>query len=79
MSRSIRLDSIACLLICVGFGGLTLAAEPAVMPPNFVVILADDLGYSDIGCYGSEIQTPHLDRLAAGGLRFVNPSAQAPF
>ena len=39
--------------------------------PNFVVILADDLGYSDIGCYGSEIETPHLDNLAAGGRRFT--------
>lgn len=38
--------------------------------PNFVIILADDMGYSDIGCYGGEIATPHLDRLAAGGLRF---------
>lgn len=39
-------------------------------PPNVVVILADDQGFSDWGCYGSEIATPHLDQLAAGGLRF---------
>lgn len=38
--------------------------------PNFVFILADDMGYSDIGCYGSEIETPNLDALARGGLRF---------
>lgn len=38
--------------------------------PNFVVILADDLGYSDLGCYGGEIQTPNLDYLAYNGLRF---------
>lgn len=38
--------------------------------PNFVIILADDMGYSDPGCYGGEIATPNLDRLAAGGLRF---------
>ncbi|MBI3970956.1 MAG: arylsulfatase [Chloroflexi bacterium] len=37
--------------------------------PNIVVILVDDMGYSDIGCFGSEIDTPNLDRLAAGGLR----------
>ena len=39
--------------------------------PNIVVILADDMGFSDLGCYGSEIETPNLDRLAAGGLRFT--------
>ncbi|MBN1488660.1 MAG: arylsulfatase [Phycisphaerae bacterium] len=39
--------------------------------PNIVVILADDLGFSDLGCYGGEIDTPVLDRLAAGGLRFT--------
>jgi len=39
--------------------------------PNFLVILADDLGYSDLGCYGGEIATPQLDSLAARGLRFT--------
>ncbi len=38
--------------------------------PNFLFILADDLGYSDLGCYGSEIETPNLDSLAANGLRY---------
>ncbi len=49
--------------------GTAFAADA---PPNFVVILTDDLGYSDIGCYGSEIQTPNLDALAAGGLRYTD-------
>ncbi len=39
--------------------------------PNIVMIMSDDMGYSDLGCYGGEIETPGLDRLAAGGLRFT--------
>ena len=39
--------------------------------PNIIVIMADDLGYSDLSCYGGEIETPNIDRLAAEGLRFT--------
>lgn len=39
--------------------------------PNIVFVLVDDLGYSDLGCFGGEIETPHLDQLAAGGVRFT--------
>ena len=49
-----------------------VAAGAAPPPkPNIVVILVDDMGFSDIGCYGSEIPTPNLDKLAANGLRFT--------
>ena len=47
------------------------ASTPIGPQPNIVVILADDLGFSDLGCYGGEIRTPNLDRLAAQGLRFT--------
>jgi arylsulfatase len=47
------------------------AAETNGSRPNILVILADDLGFSDLGCYGSEIPTPNLDRLAANGLRMT--------
>ena len=43
---------------------------PAIDRPNIVLILCDDMGYSDLGCYGGEVQTPHLDRLARQGVRF---------
>lgn len=43
----------------------------AAEQPNIIYIMADDMGFSDIGCYGSEIATPQLDRLAEGGLRFT--------
>ena len=48
------------------------ADDAAQSRPNVLVILADDLGYSDLGCYGGEIDTPHLDALAAGGLRYTS-------
>jgi arylsulfatase len=47
------------------------ADAPRSAKPNIVIILADDIGYSDLGCYGGEISTPNLDTLAAGGLRFT--------
>ncbi len=53
-------------LACVGIV-FSAAAAPR---PNILVIMADDLGFSDLGCYGSEIETPNLDALAAHGLRF---------
>jgi arylsulfatase len=51
---------------------LLFAAVPSwAAGPNIIVILSDDMGFSDLGCYGGEIQTPNLDRLAAAGLRFT--------
>src|SRR3954452_19780399 len=65
-----RILAAFCFVILLTIPQLARAADPA-RRPNIVLILADDLGYSDLGCYGSEIATPNLDRLAAGGLRFT--------
>jgi len=54
-----------------GCFALFLTCAAAAPVPNVVFILADDLGYSDLGCYGGEIATPNLDSLAAKGLRFT--------
>ncbi len=67
---------VSALVLC----GMFLPAGPAAKTslaadiskrPNILVILADDMGFSDAGCYGGEIQTPNLDKLAGGGLRFT--------
>src|SRR5262245_37489378 len=50
---------------------LLMSVAAAAPRPNIIVILSDDMGYSDLGCFGGEISTPNLDSLAAGGLRFT--------
>jgi arylsulfatase A len=58
---------------------LPCGALPAAEKPNIVLILADDLGWADLGCYGSKYhKTPHLDRLAASGVRFTDAYAACP-
>ena len=52
-------------------GRLSAAEGAPAKKPNIVLIMADDMGFSDIGCYGGEVRTPHIDALAAGGLRFT--------
>jgi arylsulfatase len=55
--------------LLIGLGSVAVAAEPA--RPNVLLIVADDMGFSDAGCYGGEIATPNLDSLAKSGLRFT--------
>jgi len=63
------------LVLSCGFAPRTSAAP---IPPNIVLIYADDLGFGDVGCYGAtRVQTPHIDRLANDGLRFTDAHSSA--
>src|SRR5690554_3843766 len=71
--------ALAVSVLIAGFSHSNAASIAKVQPspkatkqPNVLVIMADDLGWSDIGPYGSEIKTPHLDQLAKQGIRFTN-------
>jgi uncharacterized sulfatase len=72
----LRLHSL--LILLAGWGSVASLAskdhcQAAERPPNLIFILADDLGYGDLGCYGQkEIKTPHLDQLARAGMRFTD-------
>lgn len=66
MRRLFSLLGVATITVCLTDSAVGKAAPR----PNFVLIVADDLGYSDVGCYGGEIRTPHIDRLAREGMRF---------
>ncbi|MFT5299724.1 MAG: arylsulfatase A-like enzyme [Mariniblastus sp.] len=70
--KRILLESHFAWLTIVALSLLSSLATAQEAPPNVLVILVDDLGFSDVGCYGSEIQTPNLDRLAEEGLKFTN-------
>lgn len=57
---------------CISILFISCQQQEENFPPNIIVILADDMGYSDLGCMGSEISTPHLDQLATEGLLFTD-------
>src|SRR3954467_14767309 len=64
-----RIVRLCWFTLCLGlFAGIASGAPAA--RPNIVIILADDMGYSDLGCYGGEVHTPNIDKLASEGLRF---------
>lgn len=67
-----RINERILLLLIVGLSWLSQAQDRSPSKPNIVVLFADDMGYSDIGCFGSEIETPNIDLLAANGLRFTH-------
>lgn len=64
---------------CGTLGGERAGAAPKTRRPNIVVVLTDDLGYADVGCFGSTFyETPNIDRLAASGMRFTQAYAACP-
>ena len=67
-------------MVCIVAGLMGMIAWSAEEPkrPNVIVIMVDDMGYSDIGCYGGEVKTPNLDRLAASGTRFADAYTNCP-
>ncbi|HUR53746.1 MAG TPA: arylsulfatase, partial [Gemmataceae bacterium] len=66
--RAMTRTFLSVVVLLLGASGALAVVPPA--KPNVLLILADDLGFSDLGCYGGEIDTPNLDALANGGLRF---------
>src|SRR5688572_32169786 len=68
---SMRYSNLLLILLLIVCAPSGLNAQRANRPPNIIIIMADDLGYGDLGCYGHpSIRTPNLDRMAAEGLRF---------
>jgi len=77
--RVTRREFVGAVAGAVAAGAPTVAAPRPKRPPNVVYIMADDLGYGDLSCYGRrEYRTPNLDRLAADGVRFTNAYAASP-
>ena len=69
----------AVMLLIAWISGIGSAPVEAAERPNIVFILADDLGWGELGCYGqTKIRTPHIDRLASQGMRFTNAYSGAP-
>lgn len=68
-----NIEYFPCLsaVIMSGSRGLNGTAGASKKRPNFLIIVADDLGFSDLGCFGAEIRTPNIDKIALNGLRFV--------
>ena len=67
-----RIFAICFALTTLGFSNAAALPAEDRTQSNVLVILADDLGFSDVGCFGGEIETPNLDRLATNGLRFTS-------
>lgn len=71
MRSSFFVPGLLALVMLSSFGYFRGNAKAEKKQPNIIVIMADDMGFSDIGCYGGEISTPNIDRLGRNGLRFT--------
>lgn len=79
MRQTTRRDFLRVMAAAGAFGIAPRSRAEARRAPNIVFILIDDMGYADLGCYGSDFhETPNLDALAAGGIRFTDAYAAAP-
>ena len=78
--RIVKRGLIACAAAALALAPARVPAEPSARPPNIVFILADDLGYMDIGANNAKTfyETPNIDRLAATGMRFTQGYAACP-
>lgn len=72
MSYRFMCRAVVVIAMTTGFALSAATCLRAAQRPNIVIILLDDLGYSDLGCYGGDVHTPTIDRLAAEGLRFTS-------
>jgi arylsulfatase A-like enzyme len=78
VTRRTLLRNTAVGTAALAAGAIGAHAQPASKPPNIVFILADDLGYADVSCYGRrDFATPNIDRIAARGMRFLQGYANS--
>ncbi len=65
-------------MVSLAMGADILGGQPSAKPPNIIFILADDLGYADVSCYGRpDLNTPNIDRIAKRGMRFLHGYANS--
>ncbi len=76
MRRQKTFTSVLMTAVMVASLSLATSSARAADAPNIVLIMSDDMGFSDIGCYGSEINTPNLDRLAKHGGQKAEPRVE---